>query len=370
MLRTNVERAEDVHDLAATLIHQAERCIRAGLVDQAVSILHQVWTIAPAATPALADEAAWQLAWLALQRGAFDDAAAWFERVNQPPPIGQQWPAIRAVLLRICRDQPAAAVIRSPLPPLQITSLGRFGIARDHVALPPCTARKAIAIFRYLLTRRFHMASKEELMELLWPAASPSKAAHNLQVAISALRRHLDPAGQSYVLWEHGSYRLAPDAALQDDRRLFLDLCASADRAWHANQPERAEALYAEAVECYLGDYYVDDADATWAIAERERLLTLYLVALERLGDLHQARDGYEAAIACYLRLVERDTFREDIFCHLMRCFWQLGRRADALRQYQRIADTLRTELGLAPGPETQALHASMLSSAPLTPDP
>jgi DNA-binding SARP family transcriptional activator len=362
----DVERAEDVDDLAATLIQQAERCSRAGLVDQATAILQQVWTIALADAPGLADTAAWRIAWLALCREDFAAAATWFERVSAPPTLERHWPQIRGALVQLCRGRIEPAAPSQPLPPLQITSLGCFQIARDHQPLPTCNARKAIAIFRYLLTRPFHTASKEELMELLWPTASPAKAAHNLQVAVSALRRYLDVEQGSYVLWDHGSYRLAPAAALHDDSLALLQLFSDAERAWNADQLDQAQTRYAKVIDGYSGDYYVDDADGAWAIAERERLLTCYLVALERLGNLHQLHERYEAAIACYLRLVERDTFREDVFCQLMRCFGQLGRRSDVVRQYQRIAETLRDELGLEPSPETQALHQALVGAAAL----
>lgn len=365
MLRTNVVNGEEVHDLAAALIHQAERCKRAGLVEQAIIILDQAWSIARADVPKLADEVAWQIGWLALDRDRFTDAALWFERVGMPPPLEGQWPQIRTTLVRICRTIPAPIITAVPaLPALHITSLGHFQIARAEQVLPACRARKALTIFRYLLTRQFYSASKEELMELLWPDAPPAKAAHNLQVAISALRHHLDPVAGSYVLWENGCYRLTPHAAIEDDRLAFQQLCAAADRARQAGPAERAQELYGAALERYSGDYYVDDGDGAWAIAEREHLLTQYLVALERLGNVYQAQGQYEAAVSCYLRLVERDMYREDIVCCLMRCYWKLGRRGAALRQYQRIAAILHTDLGLEPEPATQALQHLIASDA------
>lgn len=355
MLRTDVEEGEDVHDLAGALIQQAKRRTSAGLIDQAMIVLEQAWSIARIANPALADSAAWQLAWLAVRRNNFAEAATWLERVHSPPPLDGNWPQMREALIRVFRTVPAPTEEPATLPPLHVISLGRFVIVRDGVVLPACHARKAIAIFRYLLTRRFYTATKEELMELLWPEASPARAAHNLQVAISALRHHLDSTGRSYVLWENGSYRLVT-AAIDADQRRFQDVCDSGDNAWAADHTELARKLYAEAVNRYVGDYYVDDADGMWAVTERERLLTRYLLALERLGDLQQAIAPAEA-IMWYLRLVERDPFREDIFRHLMHCFWQMGRRGDALRQYQRLADTLRDELGLEPDQRTRALY-------------
>lgn len=372
MLRSNVKRGEDVHDLAVALIQQAERCERAGLIQQAIAILTQAWTIGRAEHTTLADRAAWQIAWLDMRLAAYADAAIWFERVGTPPPIDQQWSEMRASLVRVCRDShdgsadsnSLAIAAPSPLAPLRVISLGRFAVERDGAALPPCNARKAITIFRYLLTRRYHTAAKEELMELLWPEAAPERAAHNLQMAISALRRFLDTGTPSYIVWDAGSYRLHADATIDDDSGAFSRLCDAADHAWRAGQIDQALAGYTVAIERYTGDYHIDDADAVWAIAERERLLTRYLVALERLGDLHHQHTAYEAAIGCYRRVLERDPYREDVACQIMRCFVQLGRRGDALRQFQRTADVLRTDLGLDPSPETAALHSTIAGAA------
>jgi DNA-binding SARP family transcriptional activator len=96
-------------------------------------------------------------------------------------------------------------------------------------------------------------------------------------------------------------------------------------------------------------------------VAERERLLARYLLALERLGGIWMARQQYASAADCYQRLLERDIYREDTHCHLIRCYAWLGRRSDALRQYQRCASVLATDLGLEPMEETQKLYRDLL---------
>ena len=71
--------------------------------------------------------------------------------------------------------------------------------------LAPCPARKAIAVFRYLLTRGERMAHKVELAESIWPGSSPKEAAHRLHVAISTLRHYLDSTYEtSYLLLTAG----------------------------------------------------------------------------------------------------------------------------------------------------------------------
>ncbi len=365
-------RVEDMAGLATDLLRQAERCAESGLLRQAQALMAQVWMIAKECDAELANTAAWESAWLLLRLDAYAEAAEWFGRVTAPPARqGRLWPAAMRAQAQFCRKlaerapdpAPPAAWIIAPtplaqpaLPPLTITNLGRFQIARAGHALPPCKARKATAILRYLLTRRHRSASKEELMELLWPDAQPREAAHSLHVAVSALRHYLDPAADTYLLFEDGRYAINSAASVEDDCATFQQLSDTAEQARRAGDPQAAQRAYAAAIGYYQGDFYVDDRDPAWALGERERLLARYLANLDYLGRMALEQRRFERAIDYYQRLLERDSYREDAHCQLMRCYWQLGRRGAALRQYERCAAILEADLGLEPMKETQEL--------------
>jgi DNA-binding SARP family transcriptional activator len=353
----------------------------AGLLRQAETLLIQVWTITEGREPDLANYAAWDVAWLLVQTGGYAAAAEWFDRVAAPPAEESPlWPAAREAQVRLClmlantAPGPAAVPLPSPLvqraatqapppsdlPPLKVTNLGHFNIARAGEKLPNCRARKSIALFRYLLTRSHREAHKEELMELLWPDSGPREAAHSLHVTVSALRRYLDPRAGSYLLFEAERYVINPGAPIEDDCNSFRQLADAAERRWRAGDLPQAQQVYADAIACYRGDYYVDDRDLTWAVAEREQLLTRYLSALDCLGRILIAQQRVEPAIEYYQRLLERDGYREDAHCQLMHCYWRLGRRGDAIRQYERCAGILMRDLGLEPMEETQALYRAI----------
>ncbi len=386
---------EDGPEAARELLRRGERCAVAGQVRQAEALLVRAWTLTAGRDPEPASAAAWGTAWLFARAGDYTAAAVWFRRVLAPPAAGSAlWPAARQTLVELCQGlarakgdapQPRAArpappmTPRAPaLPPLDIGSLGRFQILRDGRPLPASRARKATAILRYLLIQPHRSAHKDELADLFWPDSPPREAAHSLHVAVSALRRHLDPpagagaAGRepaSYLLFADGHYRLRTDAPIAEDRERFLRLCEEGERAWGARDSERAWQVYGEAVAGYGGDYYLDEAAPDWALAERERLLSRYLTALDRLGRLAAARGLHEPAAECFRRLLERDGYREDAHAQLMRCYWQLGRRGEALRQYERCAALLERDLGLAPMPELQDLHRLIAGGAAPEPD-
>ena len=372
-----MDELESVRHLAAELLQQGERCARAGLLQQAEALMVQVWSMAEGCAPDLANSAAWEAALLLVQRQNYDGAAEWLGRVAAPPTGGSGlWPAGRQALMQLCRSRvpnPSTAASSGcvlalqpfarrgqPLPDrplLNVINLGHFTVVRGGTVLPHCPARKAISIFRYLLTRRHHRAHKEALMDLFWPDAHPRDAAHSLHVAVSALRRYLDPPGCSYLLLENGHYAIDPDALVEDDSISFDLLCNDAEKYWRSHDLPRAQQAYMRALTCYQGDYDVDGQDLTWAAAERERLLVRYLAALDHLGQVLMVQGLFEQAIECYQRLLERDSYREDAHGQLMRCYMQLGRRGAAVQQYERCAALLAAELDLEPMPEIQDLY-------------
>jgi len=372
---------ENIPELVTELLQQGERYALAGLFQEAEAILAQVWMIAEMRAPDLASAAAWEMAWLLIRRRAFTDATEWVNRIAAPPSRESRlWPAARQALLHICfmltdklADQAATSLlpprVQPPssqdlpalkLPLLKVMNLGQFQVLRAGTVLPACTTHKAISLFRYLLTRYHRVAHKEELMELLWPNARPREAMNSLHVAVSILRRYLDPPTGSYLLFEDSRYSINPGAPVEDDSCSFQQLCDEGERFWETGDIIRAQQAYTSAIACYQGDYYVDNRDSAWAAAEQERLLLYYLAALDRLGRIFVTRGQFLPAIECYQRLLERDGYREDAYCQLMRCYWQLGRRAEALRQYKRCSTILANDLGLEPMSEIQALYQAI----------
>jgi DNA-binding SARP family transcriptional activator len=375
------EWPEDIRELATELLQHGERCALAGLLQQAEAILAQVWMITEERAPDLANAAAWEVAWLLMRRRAYVDATEWFSRIVAPlARESHLWPAAQQALVQICfmladklseraatphlalRAQPISA--HDPplfeLPPLKVMNLGRFQIVRAGTVLPLCPMHKAIALFRYLLTQYRRVAHKEELMELLWPDARPREAMNSLHVAVSTLRRYLDPLTGSYLLFEDGRYMINPGASVEDDCIAFQQLNDEGEQYWEAGDLIRAQQAYIGAVACYQGDYYVDNRDFAWAVTEQERLLVHYLSALDHLGQIFITRGHFQPAIECYQRLLDRDGYREDAHCQLMRCYWQLGRRSEALQQYKRCTTILKNDLGLEPMQGTQAVYRAI----------
>ena len=55
----------------------------------------------------------------------------------------------------------------------------------------------------------------------------------------------------------------------------------------------------------------------------------------------------------------------EDLYRHLMLCYRELGRPAEALRTYRRCRELLSVVLGLQPSAETEAVRVSLDAVGP-----
>jgi len=375
--------------LAEDLIRRGEGCAEAGQLSQAATLLVRAWTIAAGDADdhettnghasALRNTAAWDVAWVYVHSGAYQEAATWLRRISAPPPVACLWTIDRPDLVQIGAQRPAAprravreaeptGPARAPAarPVIEVFSLGRFQILRDGRVLAPCPSLKAVTIFRYLLTRRERAASRDELTDLLWPESAPGEAAHRLHVAVSTLRHYLDPAMSGLLLYRDATYQIDPQAFLVDDCTRFRELSSEGDRARRRGDLLAARMIYEDALGYYQGDFHVSSHDLAWHVGERERLLSSYLAVLDHLGAAYIAERRFEPALECYQQLLVRDAFREDAHVQVMRCYGRLGRRSEALRQFVRCAGLLATELGVEPLPETRAVYELLRSGEPL----
>jgi DNA-binding SARP family transcriptional activator len=113
----------------------------------------------------------------------------------------------------------------------------------------------------------------------------------------------------------------------------------------------------------YQGDL-LEGSYKDWALAERERLRTLYLKSLRYLLQYYKFHGLYEDGLAYGQQILNVDPLREDIHREMMRLYQDNGQRTLAVRQYEVCRLTLAKEFSIAPMEDTQALYAEILTEA------
>src|SRR6185436_19063543 len=100
-----------------------------------------------------------------------------------------------------------------------------------------------------------------------------------------------------------------------------------------------------------LPDWYDD-----WAVIEAEEWRQLRLHALDTLAEGLTAAGRYADATSAALAAVKAEPLRETAHAVLIRVYLAEGNRAEALAAYEGYRVMLRTEMGLEPMPDIQAL--------------
>jgi DNA-binding SARP family transcriptional activator len=264
------------------------------------------------------------------------------------------------------KKQESSMEDRKMLPALHITCFGRFEVRRADPEGHPislCTNLKGQAIFRYLLTQHKRRETVDKLLAALWPEEPLETAQHKLRVAVSALRCSLNrnsvsEPGGGYILCKDHVYQLNPLVVIQSDVDEFLALyeagCQSTGNA--------AAMLYEKACRIYTGPYMAEDLYAEWSSLRREELSKAYVVMCDRLAEFNLQAGYYEEAVKWASATLRVDRCDEEAHQQLIRAYAGLGRRSEALRQFQQCQRVLSEELGVQPMPETLHLFNTLLN--------
>jgi two-component SAPR family response regulator/Tfp pilus assembly protein PilF len=233
---------------------------------------------------------------------------------------------------------------------LRIYALGQAQVELESKSVQWVTAQSRDIFF--CLLQHPHGLRKEELGGIFWPEHNPQKLDAIFRSSLYRLRRALF---RDSVVFEEGLYRFNRKSIYWFDLEVFDKLLDEAEQTL-AVAKKKKTALLEKALALYKGDY-LSGVYADWCVSERDRLRGRYLAALEELARLYAERGELQRAIELYQSLLTQDQYHEVAHRELMRCYYRLGDRASAIRQYQICARILREEMGLNPMPETEKLH-------------
>jgi len=201
-------------------------------------------------------------------------------------------------------ETPVAGGNAGPASPIEIRCFGRFELAVggrpvDLAALKP----RPRALLRLLALNAGRPVHREVLAAAFWPEADGETAARNLHVALSALRRELEPGAErgagSVLVREGDAYRLALPPGSRADH-LALDEAIAAGRAARAHgRDAEAIAHFRAALTLYAGELLPEDGPAEWVVGRRDRARGDCVDAARALAELLLVDAPVEAASVC-----------------------------------------------------------------------
>jgi predicted ATPase/DNA-binding SARP family transcriptional activator len=225
----------------------------------------------------------------------------------------------------------------------RIELLGRLQVTGRDRVVSRFRRQKEGVLLAYLAYYSHRSHPRDGLIEMLCPERDLDAARRDLRVALTSLRRLLEPPGVpsgAVIRADRATVQMNPQA-IATDAACFEAALKSACRAPDAT--ERACRLM-DAVELYGGDllpaYYED-----WIFPERQRLLEAYLQALQQLAHLAEHAGDLHRAIQWTRRAVSADPLREESRRDLIRLLTALGEGEAARRETQALHQLSTDEL-------------------------
>jgi DNA-binding SARP family transcriptional activator len=243
---------------------------------------------------------------------------------------------------------------------LRIQLFEKFCVRRNEQVLDGFDARKVQELFCYLLLHRDHSLPRETLASILWPETTTVQSKKNLRQALwqlqSALGSQNEQLNDRILLVEQDWVQLNSEANLWLDVAVFEQAYNLAQKIPGQQLDSSTAQLLLDTVQLYQGPllegWYQD-----WCLLERERLQSMYLAMLDKLMSYCEVQHDYETGLLYGMRIMCYDRARERTHRRMMRLYYLLGDRAEALRQYERCAAALEEELGINPSKSTTAIY-------------
>jgi DNA-binding SARP family transcriptional activator len=230
---------------------------------------------------------------------------------------------------------------------VSIRLLGPFRIFKGERPLAELP-NKASALLAFLAMQS-DPVPREKLAELLWPDRQQEQSRQSLRQAIYSIRGSLGDLAEKIIEMN----RLT--AAIR-----LSGVAADAVALTNSHGDDGINSLAGRA-RLYAGEFLagfpsVSNPFDEWVLLQRSRTTNTVANILQRLVALHVERRDLDVALGAAEQLVSLDPLREDSHRLLMEVYAKMGRRAEALRQYEACAQILRAELSVDPDAETRDL--------------
>jgi predicted ATPase/DNA-binding SARP family transcriptional activator len=268
------------------------------------------------------------------------------------------------------RPSTAVEPIATPLrAPLDVRALGALQLFRDGTPLPSDAWRYARPreLLLFLLSHA-QGRTRDQIGIVFWPDASSTQVKNNFHVMLHHVRKTIGRA--DLVVFDDERYRMAWELGIRFDARTFEEELPPRLRALRAarSNSDVARAIDAvrETLGWYRGDFLCDERVGDWHLEIRDRLRRFFGEAQLYVGQRCAEVSQFDQAADAFRAAIRVDELHEESHRQLMRVLVRAGNRSEAVRQYERLTRTLRTELEAAPERETTLLHERIRKGEPL----
>lgn len=237
---------------------------------------------------------------------------------------------------------------------IYITTLGGLRIVRGHEQILDLHKQPVrCALFLYLAMHR--LASRDELATILWPERSTDRTRHSLSQTLYELRRQL---GDEIIRSQGNQVEIAEKVQID-----ALEFRLAAE----SGKDEQAYGVYSGTFlkGIHLG---ISNEFESWVDRTRFELERHYRDVCRRLSGARLEHGDEKGALSVVRRWVSINPLEDEAQHLLIKLLAQLGRRAEALQQYDRYRELIGRELDVEPLDQTEELIRQIREEKPAVP--
>jgi DNA-binding SARP family transcriptional activator len=228
---------------------------------------------------------------------------------------------------------------------LSISVLGPLQIQAMHQRRGLRTATEELLVY---LVLRPEGATRDQLLEAIWPREDPRRSRPRLWQSVSEARRLL---GEGFVRYR-GRYLL-------DRTRIRIDL-DELEELVAAGASDADPSALERAIALFRGEP-LSGCDYPWADGDLHRLQATRIELLERVGRARLAAGDARGALDAAQRGLDYEPLNESLVRLAMEAEATLGLRGSIGHRYEQLSRELAQELGLEPDRRTRALYRQLL---------
>jgi DNA-binding SARP family transcriptional activator/Tfp pilus assembly protein PilF len=246
--------------------------------------------------------------------------------------------------------RPARQATRQPLARIHILGAMRAVAWTGHDLLP--RGRKARALLGYLCLHPGESVARSRVAALLWDRVSDVQAATSFRQALRELSQAMGPLAQELIAGERSTVSL-------DATFCWVDAQEALASGWPFSSSAGGDLAAHYPGELLEGMDGISVSFDHWLLTERTHFTGRLRERLEADLKAVTGRDA-EGRAATARRVIAFDPTHEGAARVLMRALVEMGERAQALHEYERCRDAVRSSLDVEPSSETRALYQAL----------
>ena len=208
--------------------------------------------------------------------------------------------------------------------------------------------RRSAALMSFLTTHPRLMATKEQVLEGLWPELNPKSAINSLHQTLFVLRREIEPWYEEGATADY--VRLESEMVYLDTDMFQVDSVAFYRQASEILKAGTARDRGPEMLRLYRGRFAPEFEYEEWAEAWRTQLHGTYLHLAHSTTQALIRDRLYSDAVNVLLPVMQVDPLALELRGALVACLAALGSTDAALAHYKSLAAAHVAEFGV-PGP-------------------